>query len=436
MVLARDGSVEDRSTISPDRNNFGPRLGFAYSITPQTVMRGGYGSSFVHFHRAGGGNVLPINGPQVVNAVTVQNNPLAPTYRTTQQGFPDGFTDSSRFNPLAANITYMPKDYQSSRVDSWYLSVQREFFRHTIVDVAYVGNRARNLLLFGNFNQARPNAPGENTPLQARRPIQEFGDITYAWNGGKSDYRAFQAKVETRMRGLFFLNAFTVSRARDNGAGSLESPNGNSPAVQDINNLDAEFALSGYNQPYNWTSSVVWDLPVGRDRRFLGDSSALTDALFGGWQVAAVSLLYAGDPVTLRYTPVSQAQVSGITADFRGANGYRPNVVSDVYGDRSSITSYLNRAALEIPAVSAPFGNATRNSVRGPMFWQVDFSLIKAFRLPVGPRTQLQVRAEAFNVLNRTNFTAPNGNISSNAFGTITSTFEARQIQLGARLTF
>ncbi len=436
MVLASEGSIEDRSTLSPDRNNLGPRLGFAYSLAPSTVLRGGYGTSYVHFQRAGGGNLLPINGPQVINAVAVQSNPTAASFRTTQEGFPEGFTDSSRFNPLAANITYMPNDYHSSRVDSWFISAQRELFRHTIVDVAYVGNRAQGLLMFGNFNQARPNNPGENVALQLRRPIAEFGDITYAWNGGKSDYRAFQGRVETRTGGLLFLNAITLSRARDNGAGSLENPNGNSPAVQDINNVGAEFALSGYNQPYNWTSSLVWDLPIGRDRRFLDKASAFVDALAGGWQVAVVSAVNAGDPVTLTYTPVVQAQVSGITADFRGANNYRPNVIGSLYGDRNSITTYLDRTAVQIPDVSAPFGNAGRNLVRGPDFWQVDLALQKAFRLPIGARTSLQLRAEAFNVLNRTNFGAPSGNASSAAFGTITSTYEPRQVQLGARLMF
>ena len=72
MVLARDGSLKDRSTINPDKNNFGPRLGFAWTLDRATVVRGGYGISYVHFHRAGGANVLPINGPQVINAVVVQ----------------------------------------------------------------------------------------------------------------------------------------------------------------------------------------------------------------------------------------------------------------------------------------------------------------------------------------------------------------------------
>ena len=72
MVFAKDGSIADRALVNPDRNNFGPRLGFAYTLTPGTVVRGGYGVSYVHFNRAGGGDLLPINGPQVVNAVVNQ----------------------------------------------------------------------------------------------------------------------------------------------------------------------------------------------------------------------------------------------------------------------------------------------------------------------------------------------------------------------------
>jgi hypothetical protein len=435
MIPARDGSVEDRSTIQPDRNNFGPRLGFAWSVTPSTVVRGGYGTSYVHFQRAGGGNILAINGPQVINAVAVQNDPTAASFRTQQDGFPIGWNDPSNFNPVAANITYMPGDYRSSRVDSWYVSVQRELLPRTIVDVAYVGNRSEGLLQFANYNQARPNAAGENVPLQARRPITSFGDITYAWNGGRSDYHGFQLKTETRARGFYFVNALTLSQARDSGAGSLENPNGNSPAVQDFNDVEAEYAISGYNQPYNWTSSVVWDVPVGRDRRYLSGASAVVDALVGGWQMAFISLLNAGDPVTFTYTPTTQGQVSGITADFRGANNYRPNVTGDAYGD-GSITNYFDRTAITIPPSSAPFGNAARNSVHGPVFWQVDFALQKRFRLPVGNNTNIEVRGEAFNLLNRTNFGAPNGNASANAFGTITSTYDPRQVQLGVRLTF
>ena len=217
MVQARDGSLEDRTTIKPDRNNFGPRLGLAYTVTPRTVIRSGYGISYVHFHRAGGANVLPINGPQVINAVVVQTNALDPSFRRTEQGYPTGFTDSSRFDPLAANITYMPRDYHSSRVQSWFASVQRELGQNMILDLAYVGNAADDMLLFANLNQAAPNNSAGTIPLQARRPIPGFADITYSFNGGKSRYHALQAKFDWRMRGgLSVLNSLTLSKTEDN----------------------------------------------------------------------------------------------------------------------------------------------------------------------------------------------------------------------------
>jgi len=439
MVLAKDGSIKDRSTINPDRNNVGPRVGFAFTATPQTVVRGGYGISYVHFHRAGGANILPINGPQVINAVVVQTNPLDAAFRPTQNGYPEGLVDPSRFNPLTANITYMPEDYRSSRVQSWYMSMQRELFRNVMVDLAYVGNRADGLLLFANYNQAAPNNAAGTLSLQSRRPISEFADITYAFNGGRSTYKALQMKLEWRAgRALTLLSSLTLSESKDNGAGSLENSNGNAPAPQDFRNLDADFGLSGYHQPYNSTTSVVLELPFGRDRRFLTTLSPLAEVLLGGWQLAAVNSVYAGDPVTFTYTAPASYQVSGIQQDFRGANIYRPNIVGDpmVPESQRSITNWFNRDAVVIPTdASQPFGNAPRNSVRGPLFWQIDMVLSKRVTMP-WRQSQLELRLEAFNLLNRTNFRAPNGNRSAAGFGTITSTYDPRQLQLGAKITF
>ena len=439
IVRAQDGSVEDRALIKPDRNNFGPRLGFAWTVTPDTVVRGGYGVSYIHFHRAGGGNLLPINGPQVVNAVATQSNPLDPTFRTTQQGYPDRFADPSSFNPLTANITFMPSDYHSSMAQSYYISVQREVAQNMIVDVAYVGNRADDLLLFANFNQAEPNNAAGTIPLQARRPIQGWADITYAFNGGKSRYNSLQLKYEYRMRqGLMFLNSFTWSKAKDNSAGSLEGGvSNNFPAPQDFHNLDADFATSAYDQPVNNTTSVVWSLPFGRGHRWLSDAGPLTEALLGGWTISGINTMASGEVVNLIYAPGAAFVVSGIQQDFRGANNYRPNVAGDPYGDRNSVTNYLNRDAVVIPTdPSQPFGNAERNSVRGPWFWQMDLVAAKDFRLPVGDATRIQVRFEAFNLLNKVNFRGPNGNRSNAAFGQITQTFDARQLQLGVKLMF
>jgi hypothetical protein len=429
MVIARNGSVEDRATVRPDRNNIGPRLGFAFTPVTRTVLRGGYGIGYVHFHRAGGANVLPINGPQVINAVVNQTDPLDPAFRRTEQGYPVGLTDSSRFNPLAANVTYMPRDYHSSRVQSWYVSVQRELGTNMLVDVAYVGNRADDMLLFANFNQARPNNAAGTIPLQARRPIPEFADITYSFNGGKSRYHALQAKFDWRMRsGLSLLSSLTLSQTKDNGAGSLEggssASTGNFPAPQNFYDLDADFGISPYHQPYTSTTSFVWNLPF-------------TGAFAGGWRVSGINTLSTGEYVTFSYNPAAAFQVSGIQQDFRGANNYRPNIVGDplVPKNQRTVQNWFNRDAVVIPTdPSQPFGNAPRNSVRAPLFWQVDMAVAK--RVPLGGSSSVELRAEFFNLFNRANFRAPNANRSAGGFGTITQTYDPRQVQLGVKVAF
>ena len=438
MVLAKDGPLNDRSTVNPDTNNFGPRLGFAYTLAPETVVRGGYGVSYVHFHRAGGGNVLPINGPNVINAVVVQT-PAQADFRTTQQGYPTDLTTPSRFNPLAANITYMPEDYRSSNVQSWFVSVQRQLWQGALLDLAYVGNRADGMLLFANYNQAAPNNSAGTLTLQQRRPIPEFADITYAFNGGKSRYRAFQAKFDWRVSGaVSLLSSLTLSETKDNGAGSLENPNGNFPAPQDFYNMDADFGLSGYHQPFNSTTSFVVDLPFGRGRRVAGASSGALDALIGGWQIAGINNIYAGEPVTLVYTPTAAQQVSGIQQDFRGGNNYRPNVVGEVLVPEGQRTpaNWFSRDAVVIPTdPSQPFGNAPRNAYRGPAIWQIDLAASKRFSMPWRDG-YFEFRAEMFNLLNRTNFRAPNGNRSAGGYGAITTTYDPRIAQFGFKMAF
>jgi hypothetical protein len=438
MVIAKDGSLESRSTLKPDRNNFAPRLGLAFTPTDRTVIRGGYGLSYVHFHRAGGANVLPINGPQVINAVVVQTL-TTPGFRTTQQGYPAGLTDPAQFNPLTANITYMPNDYRSSDVHSWFASVQREIWDGALIDLAYVGNAANGMLLFANYNQAVPNNAAGTLSLQSRRPIPEYADITYSFNGGKSRHHAFQTKFDWRIgSNMLFMTHLTLAQTKDNGAGSLENPNGNFPAPQDFRNLDADYGLSAYHQPYNSTTSFVIDLPFGRGRKYMSDANGAVEAILGGWQIAGINTVLPGEMVTLTYTPLASQVVSGIQQDFRGANNYRPNVSGDPLtpeGERT-INNWLSRTTVTAPTdPSQPFGNAERNSVRGPLLWTVDMVASKRFRMP-WRNGSAELRGEFFNLLNRVNFRAPNGNRSAAAYGTITSTFDPRIIQLGFKLSF
>jgi hypothetical protein len=438
LIQARDGSIYDRALVEPDKNNFAPRLGVAYSLTPKTVIRSAFGTSYIHFNRLGGENLLSFNGPHVVPIAITQQPSLgacaanqAPTtcFRLTQQGYPEGFNVPANFNPLNGRVNYIPPDTDTGNVQNWHVTVQRELLPNLLVDVAYIGNRSRNLVILGDFNQARPNNAGEDVALQARRPIQGYQFIQAAFDGGKANYHALQIKVERRYtRGLYLLNSFTYSKARDNASGHLETANGDNSRVN-YRDIEGEWGISGYNQPLNNTTTIVWELPFGNERRWANRLNPILDGFVGGWRLTAINTMTSGLPVNLTYSPSSTFSVSG-------APTYRPNVSGDIYGD-GSIDNYFNRDNVTVPTDrTQPFGNAPRNAARGPAIYLMDLGLHKSVGLGIS-EMRLEFRVEAFNVLNKTNFGAPNGNRSSTDFGTIRSlSTTPRQIQLGVKLYF
>ena len=438
MIQAKDGSIYDRALVNPDRNNFAPRLGAAWAADSKTVVRAGYGISYIHFNRLGGENLLSFNGPHVVGLSITQaiNQPLCvgnqqPTtcFRTTQQGYPEGYLTPASFNPLNVRVNHIPKDTPTGNVQSWHASVQRELLPNLLVDVAYVGNKSRDIMILGDYNQARPNGPTENLSVQARRPIANFSEIQAAFAGGKGDYHALQIKVERRYtRGLYLLNSFTYSRARDNASGHLETQNGDNSRVN-FRDIESEYGVSGYDQPFNNTTSFVWELPFGQGRRFANAMSPIAEGLLGGWRLVGINTMTSGVPVNLSYTPAANAVVGGQVT-------YRPNLTGDPHTEDGGVTNFLNRDTVVLPTDrSQPFGNAPRNAARGPRFAQFDLGLHKAFGLG-RDNTRFEARIEAFNLFNRTNFNSPNGNRSATAFGSITSAQVARQIQLGVKLYF
>jgi len=454
ILLARSGSLYDRALVDPDRNNFGPRLGFAYTPTPRTVIRGGYGISYSHFNRLGGENLLALNGPQVVGATIAQQpsqglctgNNFLNCFRPTQAGYPTGLVDPSRFTPLTARVNYTPRDTPTTYVQSYHISVQRELVRNLLLDVAYVGNVTRNLIILGDFNQARPNNasdPASGTPLQARRPIPGFSFIQASYAGGKARYNALQIKLERRFSdGLYLLNSFTYSKAIDNAPGHLETSAGDNSRVN-IRDLASERGLSNYDQPINNTTSVVFDLPFGKERRFGRNAPRIVDAVLGGWRLTLINTMTSGQVGNLTYNLPTANQVSTVLS-------YRPNIIGNlVPSGGSTIDLYLDRNAVAIPTDrSQPFGNAERNIVRGPAFFQADLGLHKQFPL-WNETTRLEFRAEAFNLFNHSNFGVPDtnasnitrdasGNAIGGTFGTFlrASAFPAREIQFALKLYF
>ena len=266
--------------------------------------------------------------------------------------------------------------------------------------------------------------------LQSRRPIQNFGPIQMAWGGGFLAYHALQTKIEKRFnQGFYVLNSFTWSKAIDNASGHLEANNGDNSRVN-YRDLKNEKGLGGYDQPFNNTTTVLYDLPVGKGRRFGSGWGRTADLAVGGWRLTAINTMNSGSPVNLTYSPSSTLSVSGYPT-------YRPNLTGDPLMPEASRTAakWLNPDTVVVPTDrTKPFGNAGRNVVRAPAFYQMDLGLHKDFTLTEA--VKLSFRTEAFNLLNKTNFAAPNGNRSSGSFGSITSTYPARQVQFGLKLEY
>lgn len=439
LIQAKAGSLYDRALVNPDRNNWAPRVGFAYQVNSKTVVRSGYGISYVHFNRLGGENLLGYNGPNVINT-TINQNPNQPLctgtnftgcFRLTQQGYPSGIVDPSRFSTANTRTNYTPADYRTTYVQSWHLTTQRELGRGLVLDMAYVGNRSNGLMILGDFNQAAINAPGGNLAVAARRPIQGFDSIQISFGGGFATYHAFQTKLEKRYaNGVYLLNSFTFSKAIDNAGGHLETANGDNSRVN-IRNLAAEKANGSYNQPLNNTTSFVWELPYGQGRRWGANVNGFVDALLGGWRLTGINTMASGLPVNFSYSPTATAQVSTAVNPT-----YRPNYVGgDIYASNPGPTAYFNRAAFTQPTISEVFGTLGRNVGRGPALYNFDAGMHKAFSFT--ERVRLEFRGEFFNLFNKTNFGSPNANISNANFGTITGLASpARQIQFALKLVF
>jgi len=192
-----------------------------------------------------------------------------------------------------------------------------------------------------------------------------------------------------------------------------------------------EKGLGGYNQPLNNTTTLVYDLPYGKGQRFGTSANRLAQYVAGGWRATLINTMTSGQPVNLNYGPASQFSVSGVTT-------YRPNLAGDPMASESerNIDNYFSKANVIVPTNPlVPFGNAGRNIVKGYPFYQADVGLHKDFPLWAESK-KLEFRSEFFNLLNRTNFGAPNSTRSSSAFGTIRSTYPARVVQFALKFVF
>ena len=483
------GSLANRGLVNPDYHDFGPRFGFSYQPLSKTVVRGGYAISYAYLFRFGGEGMLGYNGPNNFDA-TINQTPgeglcvtqagsiqgsltLDPStcFRRTQDGYENSFDGPVNFSTLKAQTRYQLRDFKTPYVQSYHLSVQQELPYKFTLEVAYVGDHAVHVPALADTNQARTCMPSEiptdptkqgqcATNLQGRRPISTFTDILTESNAGFLDYNSLQTKLERRFSdGIFLINSFTWSHGINNSSADLEAQNGDG-AVVNIANPQSDRGPSGYDQPFNNTTSAIADLPFGHGKRFGSSIPGWEQEVLGGWQLTGINIVTSGVPINLTYSASTNQVVSTTSSVY----SLRPNLTSTpgaVYGKtltktNSALNGYFTPGSgttlppgISIPSATQLFGNAGRNDLRGPAFGQFDLAAHKRFTLP-NDRYSAEFRIEAFNVLNATNYISPGssaGSINSNSgafsangsfgqFSGSTSVYPSRQVQVALRLAF
>lgn len=479
LILSTKGSIFNEALTNPKLDDFAPRFGFAYSLYPNIVFRGGYGLSYIQFDRGDNSDELLANGPAtVITSIGPQVPPMysrAATgtvllplcadgsniavncFRTTMQGYPTSMISPASFSTADTNTHSVPIHNSPGYVQSYSFGTQVQLNLATVLNVAYVGSHGVHIHVQGDYNEAAPQLPGQALSLLQRRPVPNFQTIYAIFGGGFLRYNSLQANLTHRFAGgLFLSNSFTWAKGFDNASGLTEPSHGDSQAIS-LRNPSYYNGLSGYDQRLNDTAGLVWKIPFGEKVR----SHALRQVT-SGWSLTSVTRLTTGLPWNIYYAADDPDETSpalvyrpNLTGSVRTLlnprskwiinNGPSP-VTFTVNGATQSCTGYcnvINSSQLSLPVTAAnggssPYGSLPRNSFTGPGYVNVDFGIHKNFVLP--RRMNLQFRAESFNVMNHINFKAPNLELGSASFGEFTggsgSAYPPRQFQFALRLTY
>jgi hypothetical protein len=438
-VFAKDGDIFDRALIHPDRNNFAPRFGFAYSPTSRWVFRGAYGVFFSHTVRQGREGLLGFNPPFLVDNLiqTTEVVASAAPFHLVN-GYPSGLLDPASLAPTIGRRAQDPNQ-RTPYVQQYNFGIQHELLKDLLLDVAYVGNKGTKLNGFRNLNQRAVSTNADGSQSAGARPYPAFGDIQWMENRVGSSYNSLQARLEKRFsKGLTGLVSYTWGKALT-GAPDHISTSGGGPGFdtgtfrepQDGNNLRADRGLAEFDIKHRFVASYIWELPFGHGRRFGNNWNKAADLLLGGWQVTGIHVLQGGLGLT---ATLGGSSVLNIGGERRA----RPNLVGDPVLPESQRTllEWFNTDAFQPAFSPSPqaFGSAGVGVMRGPGLVNFDYTLAKDFHLT--ERNYFQFRTEMFNAFNHANFGPPDIRRDASGFGTILSAGNARIIQFGLKFYF
>jgi hypothetical protein len=423
-------------------NTFLPRVGFAYQPHPDTVIRGGFGlyayGWSLDTYGSGQGSAFGSQGnatdqtngvtPAVILSSSGANLPYTPasTSKTAQNG--QGTNYNQYHTPVA-------KIYQ------WNLAVQKQLGTDMSVEVAYVASHGFNLNFPVDINQVPEN---RLAPVDTQfRPYPQYNGIGGSTNNAVSNYNSLQTSVQKRLtHGLSFNANYTWSHFLDDIDSSGWGSRGGTQTYQRAYDHSANYGPSNFDVRNAFKGNVVYVLPFGKGAQFL-NNNWLVDQVIGGWRASSTFVLQSGNP----FTPV----IGGSNNSYSQAGQWYPNVIGNpnlpnrsvlqwynnctllANGTYSAPTCNASNAAWAVPT-AATFGNSHRNSLVGPGLVQFNMSLAKTFH--IWENANLQIKADAVNVLNHASFGVPGRNVNQNNASISSTTVGGRNMQLGARLTF
>jgi hypothetical protein len=458
-----------KGLVNTDLNNFAPRFGFAFQINPKAVLRAGYGVFYGGQENGPYSNPSPgFNPPFFKNEAFISQcslpsaNPLLGPKDCAVQNIPslaNGFPSDALTNPNTPIFFSVDKNLRTPYMQQWHASVQQELPGNGALEITYAGSKGTKLYTFFNGNQAAPStnssdATAPRRPISAAvpgalgpcalatpdncNPVFDTG-IDWFRSSGASQYHSLQAHYEKRVsHGLQFQASYTWAHSIDNASNANLGPTQNNSDFRDFRHPEAEKGNSDFDVRHRFVANLMYDLPMGHGKALFGNAQGALNQVVGGWQMASIVTVSTGNWYTVLDANGNFANADG------GAGGVsqRPDQVGNPHATPCIPGTFFNTCAYADPSQGS-FGNVGRNTIQGPGNRVWDFSMFKFFKL--SERSNLEFRAEFFNVLNHTNFlfakSGPqNGNpatvLGDPRFGTLTASRDPRQIQLAMKFSF
>jgi hypothetical protein len=415
--------------VNPDHRDFGPRVGAAWQAIPnKLVLRGGYGIFYSGEDMSGGDVDLSENPPQLTPVSLTEVGSGPPPLLLSQ---PVPSTILNTYNTAIISLTARQQDYHAALIEQFNLAVQYQLPLNSTLELGYAGNRGYREFAENAGNQV---PFGRDGSVAANRPYPQWNGITVGSQVARNWYNSVQLKYEKRVtKGWYALASYTFASAIDE-AGAW----GANTTPQIGADFNAERGPQAQTPRQRFTFANVYDLPFGRGRHFGSNWNRVTDGFLGGWHLANILTVHAGLPlnVTLSSTGVNPANNQNYKFFSLNGGTLRPNRIGNPETGISPETNrndYLNTAAFQVQTLNTP-GDSSRDVALGPGLADLDLSLAKGVEFT--ERHAMELRFEAFNSLNHTNFGNPGTSFGSSSFGVISSAGSPRIVQMAIRFRF